>query len=383
MKEIRKKIREALRRQPEIFNNRQVLKNILKDALVDKPLQINLLMTAYDANIGLALRENDVLDMSIYIRWTKRLAESFGLNEHSAGWAIINWFMIYNKQVLSEVKEKWKADNAESNVASKPVPKPPTKNSSPYPIIGENPVPTEQPAVRQPPKQPANKPKKFSSGNGDKLHLLETVYRANFPNTPKWMFFRNNYDEADILRHHEITRDMKEIALRLVCHNRYKENEIIHLRISSELSHGWALTHDSICIGGTIGNFIIRYIDFESMKFGSSQNLIPVKDMELKIGSPYENNFSYARETVFINGGDTNSDIIIQETSGRKNSIPYVSQYSESSIIANVFTPLDNFLKAARNICAGGNLSAKNKSSKPPSNNNVIDIGFLDKDFWY
>ena len=354
MKEIRKKIREALWRHPEAFNSRQVLKNILNDAFSDKPLQNNLLMTAYDANIGSALRDNEVLDMPLYNRWTKKLADNFGLTEHRAGWAIINWFLIYNKKVLPEVTDTWNGSN-ESPETSKPI-----KTETPNPKL-----------------------KKSPSGNEEKKHLLETVYRANFPNTPKWIFFKSNYDESNIFRKNEITRDMKEIALKLVCHERYRENEIIHLRISSELSHGWALTHDSFCIGGTISNFIIKYVNFDSMKFGNLQNLIPVKDMELKIGSPYDNNFSYSRETIFLNG-ESNSDIIIRETSGRENSIPYVSQYSESSIIAEVFTPLNNFLKAAKNICAGGNLSAKNNPPKTLSNNaDFVDIGFIDNNFWY
>ena len=107
MEEARKKIRKALLKNPTALTDRQALENILSDCLADDKLRTRLLMTAHDANIGEDLANNKVLDISLYNHIVKRMEDGFGLNKHHAGWAVINWFLIYDRKVLPEVLETW------------------------------------------------------------------------------------------------------------------------------------------------------------------------------------------------------------------------------------------------------------------------------------
>ena len=56
----------------------------------------------------------------------------------------------------------------------------------------------------------------------------------------------------------------KKVALRLICKNRYKEEELVHIKVSDDLSRGWALTKDSVCFGGKFGNLIVKYEDIDT-----------------------------------------------------------------------------------------------------------------------
>lgn len=107
MEEARKKIRKALLKNPTALTDRQALENILSDCLADDKLRMRLLMTAYDANIGADLVDNKILDIPLYNRLVKRMEDSFGLSNYHAGWAVINWFLIYNRKVLPEVLKTW------------------------------------------------------------------------------------------------------------------------------------------------------------------------------------------------------------------------------------------------------------------------------------
>lgn len=107
MEEAREKIRKALLKNPTTLTDRQALENILSDCLGNDKLKTRLLMNAYDANIGADLVDNKVLDIPLYNHLVKRIEDGFGLSKHRAGWAIINWFLIYEKKVLPEVLETW------------------------------------------------------------------------------------------------------------------------------------------------------------------------------------------------------------------------------------------------------------------------------------
>ncbi len=45
-----------------------------------------------------------------------------------------------------------------------------------------------------------------------------------------------------------LSDDQKRAALSLVCGADYKENDLVHLRISDTMSRGWAFTRDSFCV---------------------------------------------------------------------------------------------------------------------------------------
>lgn len=45
-----------------------------------------------------------------------------------------------------------------------------------------------------------------------------------------------------------LTPEQKETALTLICVDEYTEDELIHLRISRDMTRGWAFTRDSFCV---------------------------------------------------------------------------------------------------------------------------------------
>ena len=67
----------------------------------------------------------------------------------------------------------------------------------------------------------------------------------------------------------EITPVQKKIALKVVCQDKYTENDLIYMRISSNLTKGWAFTKDSFCYGGPDGTGIIPYKDIKSLYQGN------------------------------------------------------------------------------------------------------------------
>ena len=66
----------------------------------------------------------------------------------------------------------------------------------------------------------------------------------------------------------EITPVQKKIALKIVCQDKYTEKDLIYMRISSNLTTGWAFTSDSFCYGGPMGTELILYKDMKSLYNG-------------------------------------------------------------------------------------------------------------------
>ena len=66
-------------------------------------------------------------------------------------------------------------------------------------------------------------------------------------------FIFSNYAKLDNLQ--------KSLALKIICHGQYQENQIAYMQISEDLAAGFALTTDALCIGGNIGNKIFKYSD--------------------------------------------------------------------------------------------------------------------------
>lgn len=58
-----------------------------------------------------------------------------------------------------------------------------------------------------------------------------------------------------------LTKEVKAICLRIICQDKYTDNDILHMHIDKSFTYGWALTKDSFCSGGIIGTAIIPYTD--------------------------------------------------------------------------------------------------------------------------
>lgn len=96
-------------------------------------------------------------------------------------------------------------------------------------------------------------------------------------------FALSDYSKLDNLQ--------KTLALKVICHGRYNENQIAYMQIADDLSGGFALTTDAFCIGGSIGNIIFKYRDIVKAEFfGRNELLIFVnyKDYADVIPNKYE-----------------------------------------------------------------------------------------------
>ena len=88
----------------------------------------------------------------------------------------------------------------------------------------------------------------------------------------------------------EITPVQKKIALKIVCQDKYTEKDLIYIRISSNLTMGWAFTKDSFCYREPDRTVIIPYKDIKSLdldKFTICIHTSAKKDNSIKI-TPYQ-----------------------------------------------------------------------------------------------
>ena len=68
----------------------------------------------------------------------------------------------------------------------------------------------------------------------------------------------------------EWSDDQKKIALLIICENKYTEDELIHLRMSHDMTYGMAFTCDSFCILDTNGKTaIIPYEEYSPIGFNN------------------------------------------------------------------------------------------------------------------
>lgn len=62
----------------------------------------------------------------------------------------------------------------------------------------------------------------------------------------------------------QLDKDEKSAALRMVCQGKYAEHQIAFMQLTEDLSSGFAMTIDSFCTGGGVGNNFIPYKDIKS-----------------------------------------------------------------------------------------------------------------------
>ena len=99
----------------------------------------------------------------------------------------------------------------------------------------------------------------------NQIDMIKSIFNANFPsNIDKFLFLARGWGGNQQKRESEITNDLKKFCIKMVCQDKYKENEIIHMEIDDKCTHGWALTYDSFCCGGIAGKIIIKYKDIVS-----------------------------------------------------------------------------------------------------------------------
>ena len=67
---------------------------------------------------------------------------------------------------------------------------------------------------------------------------------------------KNNFDSFD-----QLDKTEKSTVLRMICQGKYTEQQIAFLQVTDDLSSGFALTVDSFCTGGGVGNNKRSYKD--------------------------------------------------------------------------------------------------------------------------
>lgn len=268
MKKKFEQIRNKIQQDSTLFSDRQRLKNLLSDCFQSQPLYINLLIMAYDENLSGCLKKFEVLTEPLLKKFRERLIRHNGISADNADWAVITWFKIFNRQINLETQP---SEPLTPKKNPRPVSTTPTFGQSQIGVpnfgIGGGNVPATTQA-----NKPTKKNKNHSSG---KMDLLKRVFRQNFGSIPQWAFWNVdnvkwvfNGGHEDICEPMPNDPELKQIALNVICHGKYSERDIIHLRMNQQCTFGFAITYDSFCTSGEdfigMGNHIIKYIDMYS-----------------------------------------------------------------------------------------------------------------------
>ena len=252
-------IRNKIQQDSTLFTDRQRLKNMLSDCFAQNLIAVNLLMTTYDENVGNCLKKYPELDDKLLQKFRSRLVSRHGISEDNADWAVSSWYSIFNRKISANISKNGEVPKKQSLSHQSPqqtglisIPNFDSGNSNNY----------------------SNKPAKVknnNSKNSRSLDLLKRAYKQNF-DSPKWSFWNIHslalldFQMPDIYWE-QMPNDsaLQKIALNVVCHGKYSERDIIHLRINTQCDCGWALTYDSFCTGGNdIGDNIFKYSNISS-----------------------------------------------------------------------------------------------------------------------
>lgn len=98
--------------------------------------------------------------------------------------------------------------------------------------------------------------------------MVAKAFREDFEyygedETATFLMTGEDSDEATT----ELTDDQKQLAISLICGSDYTEEDLVHLRISDDMSAGWALTCDSFCI---VAANVAEVIPYENLNVDSS-----------------------------------------------------------------------------------------------------------------
>ena len=102
MQTVHEDLRKLLQRHSSLINNRGQLKNALRDLWKNKPLYVNLLIAAYDEKVLDAIHQNSTLDNVCLQRLKSRLSQNHGLSDQYAQWAVVTWFLAFEKRIAIE-----------------------------------------------------------------------------------------------------------------------------------------------------------------------------------------------------------------------------------------------------------------------------------------
>lgn len=83
-----------------------------------------------------------------------------------------------------------------------------------------------------------------------------------------------------------LDKSQQSIALQVITQGKYSENDIVYIRISGDLSEGFALTKDSLCFYGKPENTIIYYDSITDLRKSYDRG----EDLPTSLEISYDNN---------------------------------------------------------------------------------------------
>ncbi|MBR1728870.1 MAG: hypothetical protein IJ728_05040 [Selenomonadaceae bacterium] len=89
------------------------------------------------------------------------------------------------------------------------------------------------------------------------LEELKSLFKKIFNSNGAWEIIGK--DGKTVQNYDKLSDNEKAIALKMVFQGKYSENQIVYLRLTEDLTSGFAFTIDSVCFGGLIGNYLFKY----------------------------------------------------------------------------------------------------------------------------
>ena len=86
---------------------------------------------------------------------------------------------------------------------------------------------------------------------------MKSLFKKIFNSNGAWEIIGK--DGKTVQNYDKLSDNEKAIALKMVFQGKYSENQIVYLRLTEDLTSGFAFTIDSVCFGGLIGNYIFKY----------------------------------------------------------------------------------------------------------------------------
>ncbi len=304
------KLGDIIRNQPSILKDRARTASLLKDFFNKEKSQLNLLLAAHDEGISNTALKKDKLDDVTFTKLWKRLETNYGLTEENAQWAVVEWFKIFEVEILvSEAKEapKSKAKASRSRKTARSADESADLYSQPVSSVAVTPVVTIP----------------VSS----KMQDLSDLFKAYFTHAPyKWHVGGSYYNDSGI------NNGTKMACIQAICQGKVKSDKIIHLCTDMSYSRGWALTDDAFYIVRPNYNECVKYSDITGIR---------------ESGFPSYRG-KYNNKLVIIGYKDTSLQYIdrLDRLDPKWNGRPSDWYCVEG----NDFWCLANFLKAARNI---------------------------------
>lgn len=97
-----KEFEQILTKYHDAIAVRSRFSGLMKDYMPGHPMQINLLLNAYDLGIVKEIETVSTINQAFAFRFVKRLTEEYGVSRANADWAVSMWCVCYGQSVLKK-----------------------------------------------------------------------------------------------------------------------------------------------------------------------------------------------------------------------------------------------------------------------------------------